>query len=310
MTTPRALQALLTRVIDYAGVFPPASLGMRSSVANYAAYRAGAQAWMLGRFVVPVARLGEFGEAAAATLPGGASAEPWRLCAVAGAAPAHDLAEVEAFNRRHDGHAMSGRTAIELFEVKVGSADEVRALGESVPRGVRMVCEVPVGGACTAMLQAIHDIDAIAKIRTGGLTVDAIPSPEAVAEFLLACRVARVPFKATAGLHHPVRSEQRLTSDPGAPRARMHGFVNVFLAAALVEASAGGAHATGLAHVVRLLDEDDAAAFSFSDEGARWRDIGISEAAITSSRARAGLSFGSCSFDEPLAELRDLGHAV
>ncbi len=55
-----AVQALLTRLIDYAGLFPPASLPMKDAVRNYLDYDAGGQAWMLGRFIVSVDRLPEF----------------------------------------------------------------------------------------------------------------------------------------------------------------------------------------------------------------------------------------------------------
>lgn len=61
-----------------------------------------------------------------------------------------------------------------------------------------------------------------AKIRTGGLTAEAYPTAEDLAGFLHRAAIARVPFKATAGLHHPL------------PSPPMHGFVNVFLAACQV----------------------------------------------------------------------------
>ena len=55
-----SLRALLEEVIDYAGLFPPSQLSMQEAVVNYAAYRSGELGWMLGRFVVPTARLDEF----------------------------------------------------------------------------------------------------------------------------------------------------------------------------------------------------------------------------------------------------------
>ena len=59
MQTSEALHALLSGLIDYAGLFPPASLDLPAAMRNYAAYRAGAHAWMLGRFVVPAALVAE-----------------------------------------------------------------------------------------------------------------------------------------------------------------------------------------------------------------------------------------------------------
>ena len=54
-----ALRTLLAGLIDYAGLFPPASLDMAEAARNYEAYRAGPHSWALGRFIVPSARLNE-----------------------------------------------------------------------------------------------------------------------------------------------------------------------------------------------------------------------------------------------------------
>lgn len=64
----RLERALLTGLIDYAGLFPPAGLSMAQVVANYASYQRRPDHWALGRLVVPVARLAEF-EAALEALP-------------------------------------------------------------------------------------------------------------------------------------------------------------------------------------------------------------------------------------------------
>src|SRR5579875_1274910 len=52
-----SLRALLTELIDYAGLFPPARLPLDQAIRNYARYRQGNDAWMLGRFIVPASRL-------------------------------------------------------------------------------------------------------------------------------------------------------------------------------------------------------------------------------------------------------------
>src|SRR6202051_1256407 len=63
-----ALEALLAGLIDYAGLYPPAGLDMRTAVRNYLDYRAGKHAFALGRFIVDAARLEEFREAAGGSL--------------------------------------------------------------------------------------------------------------------------------------------------------------------------------------------------------------------------------------------------
>ncbi|HMP16952.1 MAG TPA: hypothetical protein PKD72_08025, partial [Gemmatales bacterium] len=57
-----ALQALLHRVIDYAGSFPPASLPCRNVIENYQQYQAGPHAWMLRWLVVNSADVAQIPE--------------------------------------------------------------------------------------------------------------------------------------------------------------------------------------------------------------------------------------------------------
>jgi len=152
-------------------------------------------------------------------------------------------------------------------------------------------CEVP--------LEQVTD--AFAKIRTGGLTPDAIPSVDAIADFLQRAAGRRLPFKATAGLHHPIRSLRPLTYAADSPRAVMHGFLNVFLAAAFAW---HGAKHDLLAGVLR---EEDPRAFQFADDEFRWRENRLTAAQIAAARRDFAHSFGSCSFEEPVADLRELG---
>ncbi|MEX2645404.1 MAG: hypothetical protein WD249_04000 [Gaiellaceae bacterium] len=58
-----ARHALLGRLIDHAPLFPPASLPLDEALAEHERARAGAHAWLLGRFVVPASRLAELGNA-------------------------------------------------------------------------------------------------------------------------------------------------------------------------------------------------------------------------------------------------------
>jgi len=143
--------------------------------------------------------------------------------------------------------------------------------------------------------------DGFAKVRTGGLTPEAIPTAEELAAFLCAAVKRRVPFKATAGLHHPIRAVRPLTYALDSPQAPMHGFLNVFAAAALAW------HGMDEAHVAQLLEERDPAAFHFSDDDLLWNAHRVTTEQIAEARRDFAHSFGSCSFEEPVTELRRLG---
>ena len=146
-----------------------------------------------------------------------------------------------------------------------------------------------------ALIPQLKQHDLRAKIRTGGITQDAFPSASAVADFMRACKRADVAFKATAGLHHPLRCVKPLTYEPNAPTGLMHGFINVFLAAALLD------------HAEAILEERDPRAFAFDDEGASWRGHRTSTRDIEAMRETFAISFGSCSFEEPIGDLKELG---
>jgi hypothetical protein len=171
--------------------------------------------------------------------------------------------------------------------------DEVKATTEEE------VAQFPPG--VYVEIADLHLLDAIAKygqrakFRTGGITADAFPAIGNIAAFLRACKERDVAFKATAGLHHPLRCVKPLTYEPNAPTGTMHGFLNVFIAAALLE------------HADAILAENDPRAFAFEDDALSWRGHEVSTEEVAWTRRTFATSFGSCSFEEPIGDLTELG---
>jgi hypothetical protein len=226
-----ALQALLTRIVDYAGLYPPASLSLEETCANYEQYLHSGDEWMLNRLVLPLPKL-RLGDG-------------WRISLLVDAEPGPQPPQVETFETKLT-HQLSLPT----------------------------YCEAPV--------QTIQS--GFAKMRLGGET---IPTSQQVACFLQAAAARRLPFKATAGLHHPIR-------------AVMHGFLNVFTAAAFAW------HGADESLLVDILDDESIRSFEFSDSEMRWSGRPLSVEQISAARGDFAHSFGSCSFEEPLADLREL----
>jgi nitroreductase len=291
----QALHTLLWNSIDYAGLFPPASLPMDQAVRNYAAYRAGEDRWMLGRFVVPVARLNEFEAAAAPRLSIGADAEPWRLSALSGTSLDHDLESITAFNARHANDAV-----IDTLELKASTIEEIERIAQRIPDHVVPYVEIPTKDDPHELIAALARTGLRAKVRTGGVTADAFPAPDHLLRFLATCIETAVPFKATAGLHHPLRGPYRLTYEPDSTIGTMYGFLNVFLAAAFLDAG------MDMDNMLRILLEDEQDAFHFDDTGADWRGHRLTTDQLARARQHGAISFGSCSFTEPIEDLRAL----
>lgn len=285
-----AVRALLDGIVDYAGLFPPAALDMASAVRNYASYVGESDAWMLGRFVIPVGRLGELD----AVLPS-APDTAWKLAALVGAAVETDVQRARDFNEAHP-----HRATIDVLEAKATSVEEIDRVASGAGDDFTTFVELPVTADLEPLLAAMKRHGLSAKIRTGGVVADAFPSAEHVTRFIRACLDAGVPFKATAGLHHPVRATYRLTYDAGGPTGVMFGYLNVFLAAALMAAGMKDDDA------IRLLDERDPGAFELRGDTVGWRGHAITAADARRIRARVAVSFGSCSFREPVDELKAL----
>ncbi len=295
-----ALRSLLEGSIDYAGLFPPASLELESALRQYAAYLDSEQSWALGRFVIRVARLPELEASAAGLMPRRPSDRPWRLTTLAGLDSDRDARTVGEFNCRHaaDGAPAVSADAVEAKADTVAAVD--RLLG-SVPDYLQAYVEIPIAHDPTLLVEEIAHHGARAKVRTGGVTSAAFPAAAGLARFIRVCAETHVSFKATAGLHHPLRGDYPLTYAPDSPRGRMFGFLNVFLAAAYAR--------DGLedADLQRLLEETSPSAFEVTDDGIAWRGRRLDLAAIRRAREQVVISFGSCSFTEPVGDLAALG---
>ncbi|CAA9512535.1 MAG: hypothetical protein AVDCRST_MAG85-2421 [uncultured Solirubrobacteraceae bacterium] len=263
---------LLERLIDDAGLFPPARKAMVAAVADHRAARAGEHAWLLGRLLCPVSRLDEL--VAAGPDP------DWRLGAVVDAA---DWRAAFAAVAAYDGPG-----TIDAIELKLPGEPVATVLDEA-PEGIDVFVEVPVADT-RAMTTALEDLAADgragAKIRCGGVTADAFPSDASVAAFVTQCARLGLRFKATAGLHHPFRTRDEAIG------VLQHGFVNLLAAAALPGADADA-----------IIAGTDPSAFTLTDSTIGW---GANAGDAAEARARF-TGQGSCSFSEPVDDLIEHG---
>jgi hypothetical protein len=283
---PASVTALLSGVVDYAGIFPPAALSMADALRDYREAQSGPDAWMLGRFVVTASRLSELIALTKET------EAPLHLSVIVADA-ASDLSAVAA------ARSASTSVLVDAIECKADTMQGVERIAATVP-GAEIYVEIdPAAGALHSWMAFLASRRLRAKIRTGGITATAFPTARIVVAFMDAALKAGVPFKATAGLHHAVRGPYRLTYAPGADEAVMYGYLNVLLAAASLRAGVAASVAEA------ILVETDASQLSFSSTAIRWRGHHWSTASLEATRTML-VGFGSCSISEPASEIRSL----
>ncbi len=313
--TNKAVETLMDGLIDYAGLFPPSKLPMDRAVETFARAGRSEHAAFLNRFICPVTRLMDLTEHGAVLMPGTFATSgyremaddlpAWAVSAIIDADLEECLGVIHEFNEHHR-HEEHGLARVDAVEMRIASPGEIDEALDLLPEDLSPSFELPkpavVGGDPRGFIAALAGNDALAKVRCGGVTPDLFPAPADLARFLIACHQADVPFKATAGLHHPVRAEQNLTYDPQPPRAVMHGFLNLFIAAALVRVAGIDEPTT-----TRVLSETDPGAFVLTDTDAGWRDLTINLLELARVRESFATGYGSCSFDEPVDDLKALG---
>ncbi len=291
-----SVRALLYGAVDYAGLYPPAAVAMSEAVINYAMYRNSNYSWMLGRFVCGIARLDEFYENAADFISRDGSSA-WRLAVVAGDDPYGAIRSVEEFNALHGPGVIC-----DSIEMKANTSYQIETVAAALPRGVTAYFEIEPKGDFVDLITTVALVGQCAKVRTGGITPGSFPSSDAIVRFVQICTAANVPFKATAGLHHPIRCFRPLTYEVNSPKGTMHGFLNLFLMTGFARES------FRRSFLEDVMEDEFEEVFQFDPTGVKWRDeFDLTLHQIARLRAYGIQSFGSCSFDEPIADLQSLG---
>lgn len=291
-----ARTAAFASLVDYAGVFPPASLPMPDAIAGYRRLRSSDDRWVVGRFLCRASQLEHLAAAATSGMTRGEPA--WRVGVIMDVSPGAAASLAHEFQRE-----MAPFMEVDAAEARIGSAGSAGALLDAISaidQGVAAFVEIDASDEARPQIDAIagglRDRGMVggAKLRCGGTDPTAFPSVEAVTEFIWQASLAGVPFKATAGLHQPIRHRDEALG------VHRHGFVNILMAS--VAADQGEERGT----VELIVAETDPDAFSMRAATLSWRDVAYPGSAIRRSRSTGFLAFGSCDADEPIDALKDL----
>ncbi len=291
-----SVRVLLSEIVDYAGLFPPSKLSMPEAVINYATYKNSNYSWMLGRFVCPVGRLDEFIETAKDFFSRDEKGA-WKLSVIASDNVFDTIRHVEEFNAQN-----APGVICDALEIRANTAEKIEKCAKEIPDSFSTYFELPLNENLADLVSALAVTKQRAKIRTGGITTDLFPDSKEIIRFVRTCLAANIAFKATAGLHHPIRCFKPLTYEPNSPKGTMHGFLNLFLA-------------TGFARegykpeiLEEIMEEEFEEVFEFDNNGAYWqKEHFLNNSKLENLREKHIISFGSCSFDEPIEDLQNIG---
>ena len=322
-------------LIDYAGLFPPAKLPLNEAISEYISHLKDEEKWMLGRFIIPISKLNDLEE----FIPKFDNIGMLRLSVLGGQSTSdkeflqQTKNEIEIINNYRKKY--EGKVVIEVIETKLPSnspsekvmANVVDLLNSNNLEHYHEFPELPYVGInyatneddgtwdteITPMIKVISTLENTGiKLRCGGIVKEAFPSVEQVAAMIQNCSINQVPLKFTAGLHHPIRHHSKEYN------TEMHGFINMFSASAFASTFPTPNNEQEkfrmfilLAHMIDCQNETD---FDFQKDKMVWK-VGddrdsrfeISRKAIEKSRQNTGISFGSCSFQEPMDDLKQLG---
>jgi hypothetical protein len=319
---PESRTRFFHSIFDYAGMFPPASLSLSEAFRNYQKYLGCEYDWMLSKFICPFRKASEI-----ITLPEFSTLDPARkaklsmLCTPSPltnnfiAEFAKDVVELSNLGKEFE-----SKLAFETIELKLpndlavnGDRKDIsifldrltEIVKESFSHRVFIFCELPLIGDFNLLMRSavqaieIHNEkfeDTGFKLRTGGTDASDFPAPENIVAALRTCLIHKVTLKFTAGMHHPIRHFDKSIG------TMMHGFINVFGAGIIAFRHAISDH-----ELKKIISEEDPSKFVFTEEGFEWGEWKCSLAEIHGARNSLVQSVGSCSFDEPVDDLKKLG---
>jgi len=285
VTPPRAAGTrptgeLLAGLFDDAAMYPPGDIPLPEAIAAHLRHRCSAHAFAVGSFVCGAAALDDVANHAARLLDD--SGDPFRVSVIA-----PDVCTLDALRA---GARPDPIIALVSLEVPFGDADLRQAGAGDVP----VYVELPVATVDDGAARRLVERGLRLKMRTGGLRAEAFPTEAVLSRAITAAVRAGLAFKCTAGLHHAVRHHDPATG------FEHHGFLNVILATSL---AAGGGDDREVLAAIALREPRELAA--------RIADLGTDAARLARTSFR---SFGTCSIDEPWADLQSLalvdGHAA
>ncbi|MFY0684064.1 MAG: hypothetical protein JXR20_05890 [Balneola sp.] len=322
----KSLTPFLSEIIDYAGLYPPASLPLNEAFNKYIEHSSSKESWMLSKFVVGTNRLDDL---IGLINNSDKAPQPFDLTVVA--APSTNAEEFRTVVSKTKEQILSIQEksnklikALSL-EIKLPSEltyDEAELLSliDLTASSMNSASELPeqvffeipgfefLPSHIEPLTRAIstHNEESEKnelanylysgfKIRCGGVEAFQFPPISYLTTAIHIATINNTPTKFTAGLHHPIRHFN------DSVQTKMHGFLNVFGASILARAGQLSEN-----EIHEMIADETADNFAFTEDAFQWKSHSVEMDQIQKLRTLSVTSFGSCSFDEPVEDLQEL----
>jgi hypothetical protein len=302
-------RAFFSGLVDYAGLFPPAGLDLIEAVGNYRTYLDRPERWILSRFIATAAHVEQLREESLRMF----TAQHPLAVSLVSRDPASDITRVVAKLKQSEGRVAIGSAEVVIdcnkdLAQQLSAHDSILKELDSSGLHIPLFYEVPPTESWDKVFDQVVDAIDMArthtarmigcKLRCGGLQPQLIPPPDRIAHVLHGCASRSIPLKCTAGLHQPFRHADHLDGKP----VMTHGYFNVFFAGIVANTQRASVE-----ELLAIVSESDVVDAVFSDEGISWLGRTISTEEIQRAREERVISYGSCSFEEPIEAAMALG---
>ena len=330
-----SLRTFMEGLIDYAGLFPPAELPLNEAINEYILQLKSENSKMLSRFIIHTSKLENLDQ----FIPLFEDVGPLRLSVLGGGGNSNEeylknikknIEDIDNYRQKHQ-----KKIEINVIECKMPSNSPSRETMEKASKllnnsglthyheftqlpyvDMNYSTEVDESSWDQEIIPTVQIISKIKnagiKLRCGGVVKEAFPTVEQIAAMIQACVIAEVPMKFTAGLHHPIRHFAEEYDE------YMHGFINTFGAGIFATTFPKPKNSQEKYRMFILLshmiDDQNSENFSFTNDSLIWKvgddrdtEFKIETEKIKAVREKGMISYGSCSFQEPIDDLSKLG---
>ncbi len=300
----KSLKIFLNKLIDYAGLFPPANLNLNKALKKYREYIECDDSWIMSQFVIHLNDLENISKDDMEIFNDNFQLD----FSVLSENLENDIEKLNQFKNQ-----FSNKVKFSGLETLICQSDDLYNLLTSTNITIQnnnlklssffelsydknWLKGMFIAVKTISKFNKLNKTNFGFKLRCGGIKANMFPDSNLVSNTILNCIKDNVPMKFTAGLHHPFRHfDDNINT-------KIYGFFNIFIGAMLAQK-----YKFKCSQLNQILLDENEYSFIFYEDKIKWKNFHITNDEIKQFRKSQFISFGSCSFDEPREDLIKLG---